>query len=316
MTWSRRLLTPALGALCFSLLLAAHAQSDLSGAISRVSDSVFTVQAGNNLGTGFVVAASGEALTCKHVVGDAPEVKITLANKQTATAKVVARDDTRDLALLKLDRAGLPPVTFAPSAALKVGANVAAMGTPLGLPNSATTGVLSATDRDIKGVKYLQISAALNSGNSGGPVVDDKGQVVGVATAVIKDAANLGFALPSDSVLEFLKAQNVTVATALGTEGGAAPSATPAPPSPTPPPPVAPPAPAPGLETKALALVLGLAALVSLLVSLLVSWVMTRASRPRLPAPPTDGGVGYAPAPPPAAAPPQQDLSDIDITLQ
>jgi len=212
-----------------AFLPAARAQQDMSAAIERVNGSVFTIKAGQAVGTGFVVNPAGEALTCKHAVGEASQVEVTLANGESAKAQVVARDETQDLALLKLEKAGLPAVVFAPAADLKPGQRVAAVGALLGLKNSVTEGVVSALDREIGGHKYFQIDAALNSGSSGGPVVNSRGEVVGVATAVVKEAGNVGFALPSETALEFLRARNVAVSTALRTEGGEPPTVAPGP---------------------------------------------------------------------------------------
>lgn len=309
-----------------ALALPLAAQQDMSAAIARVNDSVFTLKAGESVGSGFVVTPQGDALTCKHVVGDAKEVEVTLANGEKAKATVAATDATRDLALLKLDRTGLPAVVFTPSAGLKPGMRVAAVGAPLGLKNSATEGVVSALDREVKGQKYLQIDAALNKGNSGGPVVDATGQVVGIATATVQDASNVGFALPSEVVLDFLKAQNITASLPLKKEGGEAlppssaapttPGTTPAPAPPTPMPmPMPTPPPAPQNWTMPV-----LSLLISVVVSLLVSLLVTRMCLQKVsalggggPLPPQPG---YAPPPPQAAPPPpQQDLSDIDITL-
>ena len=309
-----------------ALALPLAAQQDMSAAIARVNDSVFTLKAGESVGSGFVVTPQGDALTCKHVVGDAKEVEVTLANGEKAKATVAATDATRDLALLKLDRTGLPAVVFTPSAGLKPGMRVAAVGAPLGLKNSATEGVVSALDREVKGQKYLQIDAALNKGNSGGPVVNANGEVVGIATATIQEASSVGFALPSEAVLEFLKAQGVTASVPLNKDGGepvpptgAAPT-TPAPPGPSPTPapvplPTTPPPPKQSWTMPVLSL------LIALVVSLLVSLLVTRMCLQKVSAAAGEGGPlppqpGYAP-PPPAAAPPpaQQDLSDIDITL-
>jgi hypothetical protein len=300
------------------------AQQDLSGAITRVNDSVFTIKTDKSLGSGFVIDPQGNALTCKHVVGDAKQVDVTLANGDKAKATLVAKDDAHDLALLKLDRAGLPAAVFAAPGNLKPGARVAAVGAPLGLTNSVTEGVVSALDREVNGQKYMQIDAALNSGNSGGPVVDDHGNVVGIATAMVKEANNVGFALPNDVVLDFLKAQNITAAVALKsatTETAPAGPTTPgAPGAPKPGPPAAPqPLPLPPAPENHDTWMLPLLSLViSLVVSLLVSLLVTRICLQR-----TGPGAGAPPATagylPPTAAPPpppqQQDLSDIDITL-
>jgi hypothetical protein len=306
---SRSLISLAAGL----VLLAGTAwgQPDLSGALARVSDSVFTIKTDKGLGTGFVVSPGGEALTCRHVVADASQLSITLADGSTTTAEVVASDPDRDLALLKLERTGLPSVTFGSSDDLKAGADVAAVGAPLGLENSVTKGVVSNPSREINGKHYLQISAQLNPGNSGGPVINAKGEVVGIANAIIKEANGVGFAIPSSVALEFLAAQKVSVATALGVKPASAPSAVEAPSAPPPPPT------ARELAAAIWPLLAGVV-LISLLLSILVSSIIARGAVRRL-------GGGGSLAPPPAApwgqpappaAPPVQDLSDIDITLQ
>lgn len=294
-SWGQRiLLLTVVIALLLSLARVA-AQPDMSAAIARVNDSVITLQTKKGIGTGFMVNPQGEAVTCQHVVAGAKQVKVTLANEAEATAQVVARDEGLDLALLKLDRAGLPAVVFAPTTNLQPGATVAAVGAPFGLENSVTQGVISAVGREIKGQKYLQIDAALNQGNSGGPVINAQGEVVGVATSVVAEADNVGFALPSEAVLEFLRSHDTPFSTTLGAQ----------PPETTAPGPTGPPAP-PGMGTLPSAgspwLVLVLALVISLVVSLLVSLLVTRAAR----------RSRGAPAPPP---PPAEDLSDIDITL-
>lgn len=300
----------AVGMLLVALPL--RAQQDLSAAIARVNDSVFTIKAGESLGTGFVVTPQGDALTCKHVLGGVQEVEVELANGDKGKAQVVAKDESRDLALLRLDRSGLPAVVFASAEDLKPGARVAAVGAPLGLGNSVTEGVVSAVGREIEGQKYLQISAALNKGNSGGPVVNADGKVVGVATAVVQEASNVGFALPSGAALDFLKAQNVVASVALQGEPAAAttpgtpPVSSPPTPSPVPLPPAAP-------ESRQDWVLPVLSLVIALVVSLLVSLLVTRMYLQRV------GAVGSAPPPPgafpPPATPPPQDLSDIDITL-
>ncbi len=315
---------PALSLILLISAVPLAAQPDMSAALARVNDSVFTLKAGDSVGSGFVVTPQGDALTCKHVVGTAPEVAVTLANGETAKATVAAVDEARDLALLKLDRTGLPAVVFSPSALLKPGTRVAAVGAPLGLQNSATEGVVSALDREVKGQKYLQIDAALNKGNSGGPVINAEGQVVGIASATVQEASNVGFALPSEAVLEFLKAQNVAASVPLSKEGAetappAAGPTTPAPPPAAPPTPLPVPLPAPTPAPQQSWTMPVLSLVIALVVSLLVSLLVTRVCLQRVSA--LGGGgfapppAGYAPPPPQAAPPPQEDLSDIDITL-
>ncbi len=288
------------------LLLAAGATADMSEVIEWVSDSVVTVKAENRVGAGFIVSADGGVLSSAHLVGDADQVVLTMGDKSEVTAAVEKKDDERDLALLRLDRVNLPVVRFAGSGALKPGTKVAAVGSPLGLEGSVTEGVISAVEREINGKSYLQIDAALNEGNSGGPIIDDRGRVVGVATAVIKEAENVGFAIPSDVAIAFLQQAGIAVNVALG-EGPTATATETQPvrqPSPGPRPPgPSRPVPAPA----SLLLLIGIPLVISLAVSLLVSLLVARSARTGLQQP-----VTLLPQQPP---PEEEDLSDIDIML-
>ncbi len=289
-----------------TVILTASAAADMSGAIERVSDSVLTVKVDDRVGAGFIVSPQGYALTSAHVVGDKSEVTVTLADDTELAAGVEQQDDDRDLALLRLEQENLPAAQFAGSATLKQGAKVAALGSPLGLEGSVTEGVISAVSREIEGNSYLQIDAALNEGNSGGPVIDERGRVIGVATAVIKEAENLGFAIPSDAVITFLQEAGVAVNLALG-EGPEGVAAEPRPAKQKPRGP-APPLPArPAVRPVSLLMLVGLPLVISLVVSLLVSLLVARSVRRRAPPPGT--------LLPQQQPPEEEDLSDIDITL-
>ncbi len=272
---------------------------DMSGAIEQVKESVLTIKSGERVGAGFIVSPDGHGLTSAHLVGDSSQVTAVLANDEELDAKVTKTDEALDLALLKLDLKNLPAVHFASSGELKQGARVAALGAPLGLKGSVTEGIVSALEREVKGKRYLQIDAALNEGNSGGPVIDEHGRVVGVATAVVKEAQNVGFAVPSDQAIAFLQDAGVLLSLPLGQQGPAAvkrPATGPAKP------------PAPPLVKQARPpwlLLVGIPFAVALAVSLLVSLLVTRRVRRR----PAEPEVTLAPTSE------DEDLSDVDITL-
>jgi len=159
------------------------------------------------LGSGFIISADGEVVTNNHVVKDAATVKVTLKNGKTYKAHVVGTDPMTDVALLKLDGVnGLSTVPFGDSSKLRPGDAVVAIGNPFGLGDTVTAGVISALGRDINSGpydSYIQTDAAINRGNSGGPLFDTKGEVVGMNTAIYSPSGGsvgIGFSIPSNTV--------------------------------------------------------------------------------------------------------------------
>ena len=279
---------------------------DMSGVIEQVSESLLTVKSGDQVGAGFIVSPEGQALTSAHLVGEAEQVSVTLRNDEEITATVTQRDEAGDLALLDLGVENLPAVRFAASAELKQGARVAVLGAPLGLEGSVTEGIVSAVGREMGEKQYIQIDAALNEGNSGGPVIDEQGRVVGVATAMMAEAENVGFAIPSDEAVTFLQGAGIVPSLPLGKHS--APRAVK--PSPGPRGPAVPALPPrPGQAPLTTLVLVGVPLLVALVVSLVVSLLVIRSLRRRIAAP------DISLAPPPTAAAAEEDLSDIDIEL-
>lgn len=166
------------------------------------------------LGSGFVVTVDGYIVTSNHVVENAAEVEVVLNDGQRLAAQVRGRDPKTDLALLKIDAGGeLPYVSFGDSDDARPGDWVVAIGNPFGLGGTATTGIISARGRDIQAGPYddyLQIDAPINRGNSGGPLFDLGGRVIGVNTAIFSPNGGnvgIGFAVPAaqaKSVIEQL----------------------------------------------------------------------------------------------------------------
>ena len=163
-------------------------------------------------GSGFIIDAEGYIATNNHVVEGASEVTVTLNSGEQYTATVVGTDPTTDLALLKIENGGnLPYVTFGDSDRARVGEWVLAIGNPFGLGGSATAGIVSARGRDIRSGPYddyLQIDAPINSGNSGGPVFNAAGEVIGINTAIFSPNGGnigIGFAIPSNNASRVLE---------------------------------------------------------------------------------------------------------------
>jgi S1-C subfamily serine protease len=164
-------------------------------------------------GTGFLIDGEGTALTNEHVVEDATEVSIEFADRSTSTARVKGTDPDTDLAVLRIEK--VPPKTrplvLGRSADLIVGDPVVAIGNPFGLAGTVTTGVVSALGRrieapsgnDIGIPNAIQTDAAINKGNSGGPLLDRHGRVVGINSQIFSqggDSAGVGFAVPVDTI--------------------------------------------------------------------------------------------------------------------
>jgi serine protease Do len=147
--------------------------------------------------------ANGTILTNAHVVEGADEVTVTLKDGRQLRGEVIGQDPLTDVAVVKVDATGLPTVSVGNSDALKPGEWAIAIGNPLGLDNTVTAGIISATGRTSaqirvpdNRVQFIQTDAAINPGNSGGPLLNERGEVIGVNTAIIGNAQGLGFAIP------------------------------------------------------------------------------------------------------------------------
>ncbi len=158
-------------------------------------------------GSGFIVNANGQILTNSHVVNGADTVSVTLKDGRTFKGEVLGEDPVTDVAVIKIAANDLPIIPIGNSDGLRPGEWVIAIGNPLGLDNTVTAGIVSATDRsssDIgvsdKRVGFIQTDAAINPGNSGGPLLNARGEVIGMNTAIISGAQGLGFAIPINTV--------------------------------------------------------------------------------------------------------------------
>ena len=159
-------------------------------------------------GSGFIVSPDGLILTNAHVVRDAKEVTVRLADRREFAAKVLGSDAATDIAVLRISATGLPTVRLGDAKSLMVGDPVLAIGAPFGLEQSATAGIVSAKGRSLPGeavVPFIQTDAAVNPGNSGGPLFDSAGQVVGINSQIYSRTGGyqgLSFAIPIDIALK------------------------------------------------------------------------------------------------------------------
>jgi putative serine protease PepD len=177
-------------------------------AASQVLPSVVQVRAGRGGGSGVVIDGEGHVLTNHHVVSGASSVRLVLSSGRTVTAEVVGSDSDDDIAVLRADAGDLRAARLGVSVDLRIGQPVIAVGSPLGLNGTVTSGVVSALDRGATAEAMIQTDASINPGNSGGPLVDLDGRVVGINTSIAtlggRGSGNIGigFAVPIDRALD------------------------------------------------------------------------------------------------------------------
>jgi serine protease Do len=191
----------------------------------QVSPAVVSVaQLDGGSGSGIIVRPDGVILTNAHVVGMSRTVRVGLADGRRLEGRVVGRDPALDVAVVRIEAANLPVAPTGDSDRLEVGQTAIAIGNPLGLERTVTTGVVSAVNRSPRGISLdglIQTDAAISPGNSGGPLLDSRGRVIGINTAVLRGAQGLGFAVPinlAQNVAEQILSTGRVVRSFLGVE--------------------------------------------------------------------------------------------------
>lgn len=163
-----------------------------------------------SLGSGFIISKAGFILTNRHVISEADQITVRLSDRREFIGKIISKDNDRDLAVIKIPpHEDLPVAFLGDSAKIQVGEWAIAIGNPFGLDRTVTVGVISATGRSHLGLSdegaFLQTDASINVGNSGGPLLNVAGQVIGINTAVLASGQGIGFAIPINAVKEMIK---------------------------------------------------------------------------------------------------------------
>ena len=171
-------------------------------------NSVFVVTSGNSLGSGFAVGENC-IVTNSHVLDNPNNIVLTTYAGETHTAYLVGYDQDKDIAVLGVKDAKFTPLTIADYKTLNTGDDVYAIGAPKSMAYTLTNGVISAKEREIGKYKYIQTDAAINEGNSGGPLLNDEGNVIGINTLKMSDSEGIGLAIPMTVVSDFLKSLNI-----------------------------------------------------------------------------------------------------------
>ena len=172
----------------------------------RATKSIALIKADGGVGTGFVVAEDGRLATNIHVIRGATEATVVMANgKEYTDVEVVVTDEEHDLAILRIPARKLKPLPLGDSSKIKPGEHVVAIGHPLGLGNTVSDGLVSAVRVISEQLTVVQISAPISPGSSGGPVFNDRGEVIGVSTLVATQGQNLNFAMPVNTLKSMLK---------------------------------------------------------------------------------------------------------------
>lgn len=196
------------------IIIAMFASSSIIFAIEfdteTIYNSIFVIYSGQNLGSGFAIGENC-IITNAHVINTRENTKVSTYDGKKYDAFVVAMDQNLDIAVLGVKDVNFTPLGIAKEETILVGTDVYAIGAPNSLAYTLTKGVISAKERKVNGQSYVQTDAAINTGNSGGPLLNDKGEVVGVNSYKMSNSEGIGLAIPISEVTEFIKEKEINL---------------------------------------------------------------------------------------------------------
>ena len=181
-------------------------------------ESIFVIYSGNYEGSGFAIG-SNTVVTNAHVIGNRNDIRVRTYSGEEYKASIFLFNEALDIAILSVENAEFTPLEVGDCENIKVGEDIYAIGAPRSLDYTLTKGVISSKSRTIGFNKYIQIDAAINSGNSGGPLLNNAGQVIGVNSMKISDAEGIGLAIPISSVTSFMEGNDVTLTEGKNVDG-------------------------------------------------------------------------------------------------
>lgn len=181
-------------------------------------ESIFVIYSGNYEGSGFAIG-SNTVVTNAHVIGNRNDIKVKTYSGDEYKASIFLFNEALDIAILSVENAEFTPLEVGDCENIKVGEDIYAIGAPRSLDYTLTKGVISSKSRTIGFNKYIQIDAAINSGNSGGPLLNNAGQVIGVNSMKISDAEGIGLAIPISSVTSFMESNDVMLTEGKNVDG-------------------------------------------------------------------------------------------------
>jgi len=179
--------------------------------IAQTKCAVLSLTDGGGNGTGFFITEQGHFLTCSHVV-EGEQMWAASAYGDYVQAKLLARDENYDLALMQMETATeVEPIAFGDASQVREGQTVLALGHPLGLDFTVSRGIVSSSDRTLSGMTVIQTDCSLNPGNSGGPLINENGEVIGVVSFIRREGHGLGFAISLRHIFPFAARHRVAL---------------------------------------------------------------------------------------------------------